>query len=388
MSKLGNIAYRWGWRALKIAAFFALIVGTVYWIQFAPIVTTHRVAQGPIVAEVMGTGTLEARVQVTISSKISGRIGKIFVDQGDRVSIGDLLIQLDDEDLQQQVAIAQANVEAVAATIRRLNIDKERAAAVFDQAKKNDSRIQRLVPSNAATQGEADKSTEALALAIAGVASAEASITVGQKELVASEKTLQYQRARLYDTAIQAPFDGLIVKRSREAGDVVVPGSSMMTLISTEELWISAWVDETEMAKLEEQQTARVVFRSEPKHAYPGTITRLGKEADRETREFVVDVSVLELARNWAVGQRAEVFIEVARKDDVIRMPSHLIITRNGEVGVFVSDGEYARWCPITTGLHSRDFVEIISGLQAEDVIVAPLKQGATLKKGRKITLP
>ncbi len=389
MSKLNPIAYRWGWRSLKIAAFFAVIVGIVYWIQFAPIrVTTYRVAKGSIAAEVMGTGTLEARVQATISSKISDRIRKILVDQGDHVSTGDLLIQLDDEDLQQQVAIAEANVEAVAAISRRLNIDKERAVAVFDQAKKNDDRIQRLVPSNAATQSEADKSTEALALAIADVAIAEASIAEGQKELVTAEKTLQYQQARLADAAIKAPFDGLIVKRNREAGDVVVPGSSILTLISMKELWISAWVDETEMAKLEEQQTARVVFRSEPEHSYPGAVTRLGKEADRETREFVVDVRVLELAKNWAIGQRAEVFIEVARKDDVIRMPANLILTRHGEVGVFVSDGEYARWRPITTGLHSRDFVEITSGLKGGDVVIASLKQGATLKQGRKITLP
>ena len=389
MSKLNNFLHRWGWRALKLASFLALILGAIYWIKFAPIeVTSHRVAKGPLVAEVMGTGTLEARVQATISPKISDRIDKILVDQGDHVSASDLLIQLDDKDLQQQVAIAEANVEAAAAAIRRLNIDKDRAAAIFEQAKKNNARIQRLVPTNAATQDEADKATEALALAIAGVASAEASIIEGQKKLVTAEKTLQYQQARLADTAIKAPFDGLIVKRSREAGDVVVPGSSILTLISMEELWISAWVDETEMAKLAEQQTARVVFRSEPEKSYPGTVARLGKEADQETREFVVDVRILELATNWAVGQRAEVFIEVARKNDVIRMPANLIITRNGEVGVFVSDGEFARWRPIKVGLHSRNFVEIASGLQPDDVVVASLKPGAALSDGRKIKLP
>ena len=143
-----------------------------------------------------------------------------------------------------------------------------------------------------------------------------------------------------------APFDGLIVKRSREAGDVVVPGSAILTLISLEELWINAWVDETEMAKLAEQQTARVVFRSEPDLSYSGTVARLGREADRETREFVVDVRVLELAKNWAVGQRAEVFIEVAHKESVTRIPANLIKTRNGEWGVFVSREGNARGNP------------------------------------------
>ena len=137
------------------------------------------------------------------------------------------------------------------------------------------------------------------------------------------------------------------------------------------------------------QQTARVVFRSEPKRSYPGTVVRLGKEADRETREFVVDVRMLELAENWAVGQRAEVFIEVARKDDVTQLPAHLVVTRDDEVGVFVNATGRASWRPISIGLHSRDAVEILSGLQPADVVISPRDPHSTmLSEGRKITLP
>lgn len=157
----------------------------------------------------------------------------------------------------------------------------------------------------------------------------------GQKELVAAEKTLEYHRARLADTEIRAPFDGLIVKRHRDPGDVVVPGSAILTLISTDELWISAWVDETEMGRLRTDQSARVVFRSQPERSYPGTVVRLGLEADRETREFIVDVRVLELPQNWAVGQRAEAFVEIARKDEVILLPAKFVIDGGDDPGVF-----------------------------------------------------
>ena len=57
-------------------------------------------------------------------------------------------------------------------------------------------------------------------------------------------------------------------------------------------LWISAWVDETELARIDEGQPARVVFRAEPDHSYEGRVTRLGRETDRETRECTVDVRV------------------------------------------------------------------------------------------------
>ena len=202
-----------------------------------------------IVAEVLGTGTLEARVQATISPKISGRVAEVLVDQGVRTSSTEILVRLDDDELRQQVAIAQANVEAQAAAIGRLKTDKNQALAVFEQAQKSHARIQTLFQNKTVSTEDLDRATEALAVATASFSRAEAAITEGQKELVAAEKTLEYHRARLADTEIKAPFDGLIVKRNREPGDVVVPGSSILTLISTEELWISAWVDETEMSK-------------------------------------------------------------------------------------------------------------------------------------------
>ena len=69
------------------------------------------------------------------------------------------------------------------------------------------------------------------------------------KNLIVAQNTLDYNLARPDDTVIRAPFIGLIVRRDREPGDVVVPGSSIFLLISTKELWESAWVDETEMGR-------------------------------------------------------------------------------------------------------------------------------------------
>ena len=78
------------------------------------------------------------------------------------------------------------------------------------------------------------------------------------------------------------------------------------------------------------------LFRSEPDHAYRGEVARLGRQADRETREFTVDVRVLELPKNWAVGQRAEVYIETARKTDVTVLPAEYILWRDEKPGVLV----------------------------------------------------
>ena len=389
MSTAWKTTRRWVWWALKPVVLLSVIGGVIYWVKFAPVsVSTHSIQRGSIVAEVMGTGTLEARVKATVSPKISGRIGEVLVDQGDRVSAGDLLVRLDDEELQQQVAIAQANVEAARAAIERLKTDKTRANAVFEQAQKSHDRVQALIGQNAVSQDDVDKAIEALAIAVVGISRAEAAITEGQKELISAEKTLEYHRARLQDTEIRAPFDGLIVKRHREPGDVVVPGSSMLTLIATEELWISAWVDETEMSRVQQDEVARVLFRSEPDRSYPGTVVRLGREADRETREFIVDVRVLELPMNWAVGQRAEAMIEVAEKADVIVLPAKLLVNRGGEPGVFLDHAGVATWRPVTVGLRSRDALEVLAGLQAGDVVITPTDLRTSLSHGQWVTTP
>jgi RND family efflux transporter MFP subunit len=368
---------------VPVLAVLAAIGAVVYWLRLAPIpVEVYRADVGEVVVEVMGTGTLEARVKAAVSPKIPGRLAAVLADQGDRVSAGQVLVRLDDEELRQQVAIADANREAVEAALVRIKTDKTRAAAVYDQARKSFDRAKTLVESGTGSRDELDRSAEALAVAEAGLARAEAGISEGQKELVAADRTTEYHKARLADTELRAPFPGLIVRRHKDPGDVVAPGGAVLTLIATDEVWVSAWVDETEMGRLAVGQPARVVFRSEPSRSYSGAVARLGREADRESRELVVDVRVLELPKNWAVGQRAEAYIETARAAAVPRVPARFVSVRDGRAGVHVLRDGAAWWVPVTPGLRGRELVGIADGLAAGETVVAA--DGA-LRDGRKV---
>jgi HlyD family secretion protein len=295
-------------------------------------------------------------------------------------------VRLDGEELTQQVAIAQADREVTQEALVRLNTDKDAAMAVFNQAKQSHQRAQTAWAKQAVSQEDMDKATEALAIAQAGLSRADAAIAEGRMKRLAAEKSKQYRRAGLADTEVHAPFDGLIVRRQRDPGDVVVPGSSILTLISTEELWISAWVDETKMAEVNEGQSARVVFRSEPDRSFPGTVARLGREADRETREFLVDVRVLQLPKNWAVGHRAEVYIQTAHKDDAVLIPAKYLIRRDGQVGIFIDRDGHAEWRVLHIGLRSKDMIEVTDGLDPGETAVTPVDPGNTLHDGHRIT--
>lgn len=366
-----------------------VVSGAVYWFRFSPVaVLEHSVQSSEMVYEVMGTGTLEARVKSTISPKISGRIEKLLVDQGDRVQAGQLLVRLDDADLKQQVGIAQANLAAAQAALDRLQADDDRAAAVLEQARQSYERVKKLVAQKVATADEHDKAIEALRVAEAGQARARAALEEGRKQLVAAEKNLSYRQALLADAEVRAPYAGLVVRRFRDPGDIVVPGSPMLTLVSLEEIWVSAWVDESEIARLRVGQPARVVFRSEPDRSYEGQVARLGRETDRETREFLVDVRVLRLPTIWAVGQRAEVYIQTERRSAALVLPGEFVVWRDGQSGVYMKAGGRAEWRPVVLGLQSGEQVQVLSGLVAGDIVLLAARGAKIPLDGRRITAP
>ena len=363
---------------------FVLAAG-VYWLRFSPLpVTGYPVTRGEITAEVMGTGTLEARLQTIVSSKISGRISDMLEDQGDEVQEGQVLLRLDDTELRQQVEIARSTLSAANASIERVKAEADRAQAVLDQVKLDHQRNQKLFASKSLSANEMDKSEQALEVAQADLAKSKAAVIEARKNLIVAQNNLDYQLARLRDTVIRAPFAGLIIRRDREPGDVVVPGTSIFLLISPESLWVRAWVDETEMAGLAIGQEVRVIFRSEPDVNYAGKVARLGRETDRETRQFLVDVAVANLPENWSVGQRAEVFIETARKKDTVTIPSRLLLHQDGTVGALMLVDGKAEWQNLKTGLRGRELVEILEGLRPGDTIITS-SGSKRLREGRAV---
>ena len=368
MNPILNRVLRKGWKWL----FLAILIGVVtYKTTFAPVpVSTQSITVGKIVAEVMGTGTLEAHYQATVSSKIQGLIVELLADQNDWVKTGQLLARLDDSDLIREVTTQEAVLNAGEASVERAKADEAKSRAILDQAKVDYQRYAGLVSSKSVSQEIMDKYAQNLAVAQADIERASAAVSEANRQFVAARERLHFQQARLADTVIYAPFDGLITRRDRDVGDIVVPGATIFKLVSIKEMWISAWVDETAMAGLIKGQPARVVFRSETKKNYEGKVSRLGTEVDRETREFLVDVGVDTLPENWAVGQRAEVYIETGSKDNVIQVPLRGIVWEKGKAGIFLEENGRARFKEVSLGLRGIENVEITSGLAKGDVII------------------
>jgi HlyD family secretion protein len=348
----------------------------------------HTVGPQEIVEEVMGTGTLDAHVKATISTKIPGRLKKVLVDQGDTVKEGQEVARLDEHDLVHEVEVEEANVAAKKAAVERLQAEITQTKVVLTQATSNEARVRRLSASAGVSQDELDKAVESLGVAKANLARTEAALVEGKRQIVTAEKTLEFQQARLDDAVIKSPFDAVVVRRDRNAGDVVVPGSSIFAIVATNELWVNAWVDESAMAAVRPKQPARVVFRSRPGQPVAGTVVRTGRETDRETREFLVDVAPEKLPEDWSIGQRAEVYIETARKRAAAVIPPEYLVWHDRQPFVFVEARDRAEQRAVTLGLRSRDAVEIVEGITAGETVLAPARAGTKLTDGQRVHKP
>jgi RND family efflux transporter MFP subunit len=354
----------------------AALLVIVYWIKNSPLaVAAYTVAQGDLQAEIMGTGTLDARIKTTISPRIQERLAEVLVDEGDAVKSGQLLARLDNAELLQQVAVMQATLTNAKTTANRVRTDEARAQTVLQQAVLARNRSAELVHVKAAPQEEFDKAIEALNIAKADVKRSQFATIEARDQIATTEENLRLRRQQLSFTELRSPYNGLVTRRDRDPGVVVVSGISILQLIDTREMWIDAWVDETAMAGLSVGQSARVVFRSEPMKSYPAKVVRLGHEADRETRELLVNVEVQELPKNWAIGQRAEVFIETAHHANVVKIPQAFLQWRAGKSGVMVNKQGKAYWQNVSLGLVGLSEIEITQGLTTGEQIIKPIEE-------------
>jgi HlyD family secretion protein len=359
-----------GWKT-ALVLIIALVI--IYRLHFAPVpVESSVVRNGLITEEVMGTGTLEAHVHTMISPKITGRLAQVLVDQGDKVVKGQTLLTMDDEDLRQQVDIAKADLAAAQASAEKAVSQITSSEAKEKQTKSSFARQSKLAPSGAVSMDSLEKTQREMEVAQAELSQAQSAKIEAEKLVAKAEASLLYAQAQLAYTVVCAPFDGLIVKRYHDPGDIVVPGNMVLEIISLDELWISAWVDETMLDKLKVGQISRIVFRSDPKTELPGKVVRISPQVDTETREVLVDVAVDRLPQSWAVGQRAEVYIETGRKENAVVIPQRVVVWRQGQPGVYVIENGRAYWRKISLGIEGKDKVEVTEGLQPGQVVLIP----------------
>ena len=320
-------------RKIAIASAAVLVVLALLKAAFfgAPKVKEVRLERRDLTARVYGNGTVEAKVVVGVSSKITGRIVELHADQGDRVKRGRLLAKLEDRDLAEQLSKAQATLELASRNARRY-----RSLADKD-----------LVSRLAAEQYET----------AARVAAAEEAAA----------------RSRLDDAFIAAPEDGLIVSRHLEKGAIAAPGQAIFSLVDPRTVWVKANVDESLLRGVAVGRKALISLRSAPGEEFPGEVVRVGHESDRVTEELVVDVAFTPPLKDFHLGEQADVHILAETRPSARSLPSAALVARDGSRGVWVIAGKRLEFRPVVAGAEDgRGFTEIVSGLDDGDRVALP----------------
>jgi len=338
-------------------------------------------------AQVYGNGTVEAKVVVGVSSKITGRIVELYADQGDRVKRGQLLARLENEDVLHQQRQSEAGLNKTAANLGVERANLQKAKANLSLAEKNAGRFKILAEKNLVSKLEAEQYDTSRQVAREEVARCQATIDAVGMEQRAGRAGLGFARSKVADTLIYAPQDGVIITRDLEKGATVSPGGSIYTLADPRTIWVKANVDESQLKGVSVGKKAVISLRSSAGEKLPGQVARLGHQSDRVTEELEVDVAFSEPLGNFRLGEQSDVYIVAETKKGAPALPSAAIVTRDKKRGVWVIANGKLAFRAVTVGIADRsNFTEIVAGLDgSEHVALSPAPLMAKFSEGMKV---
>ncbi len=314
---------------------------------------TIKVERGNIVAAIAATGTIKPVNMVDVSSKITGLIEELKVQENDAVKAGQVLVVLDDTRLQTQVS--QTSVRLSNATA---NYDRNR----------------RLNAIGAVSEQQLDSS---------------------RLDYRVAQAAYDDAMSQLSETVIKSPIDGIVIGKPIPAGQMVAQGISnpmvILTVADMSKMQIETQVDESDIGKIRVGQKANFTVDAYPGNNFTGTVTRISQKATVTQNvvyySVVIDVDGGELLKSTMT---ARVSVSVGESNDVLTLPLSAIKTQGNKQYVVVLTGAgKTENVPVTTGLTGEDRVEITSGLsEGDQVVLAQVKSQIPTQQGGGSVMP
>jgi RND family efflux transporter MFP subunit len=365
----------------------ALLIGLVivrHRLTAAVPVLSHRITSGDVVVEIFGRGTIESRREVQLGFDLTGRISDLLVDEGDRVKLGQILGHLAPEQFVADVHSATSGVSLARAAIARLEADEHRATATIAFATVEEVRIRHLAAAGTVSARDLDLAVQQLELAKAELERVRATRDEARHQIGVASKAAESRNVTAARAALVSPFDGIVVRRLRDTGDTATVGTTIFRVVATDALWSRAWVDESALPQLREGQRVRVRLGSDTEPSLVGTVDRIGREVDRQTHELLVDVLLTGLPPRIAIGQRADVWIEVDRRKNVTRLPLSFLRRSGGRTSCYVNRDGQIRLVPISLGALGIADAEVLAHLARNDIVLDSPEVGVALPEGRR----
>ena len=376
---------KWIWLAtvaliIAAAAGWYLLQPRAQTVQTTPIVTTYPSQQYVVLN---ATGYVVAQRKAAISSKATGRLEWLGVAEGSRVKEGDLIARIDDRDVAAQAQSAEAAVRAARANVRQSEVEHQNAQVEY-------RRNEDLVEKNFISRSALDTAKARRDRAAAGVASAQANLNVALANARNADVAVDY-------TKIRAPFDGVILSKSANVGDLVTPFSNatdskgaVVSMADMSTLEVEADVSESSLAKIHLGQPAEIVLDALPGTRFRGHINRTVPTVDRakatvmtKVKFDMIDPRILPEMSAKVAFLSQEVTPE--QQKPLLAVNPDALTQRDGRSVLFVVRDGHAVTVPVTPGAKIGDTTAITGDVKSGDRVVS--KPAPSLQNGAPVQI-
>ncbi|MCB8817586.1 efflux RND transporter periplasmic adaptor subunit [Desulfosporosinus shakirovi] len=371
-------------------------------------VTTVTASAATLTTEVEYASILKPVQEVTVSSKIAGRVATVQVEAGDRVEKGQVLFTLDSGDLQAQLQQQQANLEVSQASLAKtagsaydqqvLQAEQtvENKQITYEDAKKKYDLNQQLYDSGVIAKltlddfqkqyasAEVDLRTAQDNLKLLKEKSGPDSISVASAQVNQAAAGVNYASEQLKNTVITAPISGIVSGRNVEEGEIISGSTAALTIIDTDTMMAEISVPDKVVAKIEKGEIIALKMNALENKLVEGVVDYISPNADSKSKAYTVKI-LLNTTDDLKSGMFARVILPEAVKENVLTVPNEAIkIENNGSVVYLVAEGSVKK-VQVTTGLANDRFTEIIDGLKAGDQVIT--EGQIFLNEGEKVNV-
>jgi HlyD family secretion protein len=351
-------------------------------LQPLPVVVTP-VVRGKAVDAVYATGTVEAEDRVSVKAKINGSVAQVFVKEGQRVRLGDLLARIDNPAVTYDLKRGQADLSAAnaqsgtdAPQIAALRAQADALAADLATARADLARTEALVASGSMAQAELDRARARVTDLEGQLASNQAQARALRIDLTANAArqaaAVQSLASRVTDTEVRAPLAGVVLAKAVELGEVVAVNQTLFKVGETRALILEVSVDEADVARVHDGQEggapspAAVSLYAFPREIFRGKVFEVLPDANRERKAFLAKVRLEQPPAGMRSGMSAEVNIVAREEEGALLAPSEA--EAEGRVWKVV-DGR-ARRQAVTLGIRDLLRVQVVSGAAEGDLVI------------------
>ena len=347
-----------------------------------PVTTTRAVLQ-PMERTVLATGSLLAEEQATLSVKVPGRLTVVAVDLGSAVQQGDLIAQIEPRDYELRVQQGAAALAQARATLG-LPLDGEddriapedtspvrQAKAVLEEAAANRDRVLSLSQQGISSAAERDTVQAAYQVALNRYETALDDARTRQASLAQRRAELELAQKQLADTAVRAPFDGVVQTRIANLGEYVATGAPVVRLVKTNPLRLRLDLAERDGHAVRVGQTARFALEGST-NRFEARLVRLSPALDAQSRMLIAEAEVPNDG-SLRAGSFVRAEVVVGTDDQRVAVPAVALVVFAGIEKVVLVRTNQAVERPVVTGRRSDTWIEIVSGLEAgQEVVLNP----------------